>query len=196
MPLSLIVAMTRSGVIGRAGTLPWRLSADLKRFKALTMGHHIIMGRKTFDSLQKLLPGRVSLVLKRRASPYDYSFYENDQPIALYDQVVAARERGQPEPIPNLPLAFVHSLPEAQRLAAGDDEVVVIGGAEIYALALPEVSRLYVTWVEAEVDGDTRFPPIDWNEWREAGRERHSADAKNEYDYSFCVYHRLSTEPR
>lgn len=196
MPLSLIVAMTRSGVIGRGGELPWKLSADLKRFKALTMGHHIIMGRKTFDSLPRLLPGRVSLVLKRRSSPYDYEFLENDRPIALYDQVVAARENGKPDPTPNLPLAFVHSLPDALRLAAGDEKVFVIGGAEVYALALPVVERLYVTWVEAEVDGDTRFPPIDWSEWREASCERHSADAKNEYDYTFSTYHRLATEPR
>ena len=189
--------MTRSGVIGRGGTLPWGLSADLRRFKALTMGHHIIMGRKTFESLQKLLPGRISLVLKRLSSPYDYGFYDdNQQPIALYDAVVAARELRQPEPTPHLPLAFVHSLAEAQRLATGDEEVFVIGGAEIYALALPEVDRLYVTWVEAEIEGDTHFPAIDWNEWREASCERHSADAKNEYDYTFCIYHRLSTEPR
>ena len=196
MPLSLIVAMTRGGVIGRRGTLPWKLSADLKRFKALTMGHHIIMGRKTFESLPKLLPGRISLVLKRLASPYDYSRFENDRPVALYDEVIRARERGAPAPVPNLPLAFVHSLGEARRLASDDDEAFVIGGAEIYALALPEVGRMYVTWVESEIDGDTHFPEIDWTQWREASCDRHSADAKNQYDYTFCTYHRIATEPR
>jgi dihydrofolate reductase len=167
MPLSLIVAMTRSGVVGRAGTLPWKLSADLKRFKALTMGHAIIMGRKTYESLGRPLPGRTSIVVTRQA---DF------------------------RPAPEVLVA--HSLTEALHLAAQDDRPFIIGGAEIYAQALAQVADLYVTWVEAEVEGDTHFPAVDWNEWREASCERHSAEAKNQYDYSFCVYHRLSTEPR
>jgi dihydrofolate reductase len=194
MPLSLIVAMTRDGVIGRAGALPWKLSADLKRFKALTMGHHILMGRKTFESLPKLLPGRISLVFKRRASPYDFSFLDEQQkPLPLYDAVVASREAGVPAPERYLPLAFVASLDEGLRLTAGDNEPFVIGGAEIYALTLPRVDRLYVTWVEADVEGDTPFPEIDWRQWHETSCERHSADAKNQYDYTFCVYQRTPT---
>ena len=167
MGLSLIVAMTRSGIIGRGGTLPWKLSADLKRFKALTMGHAIIMGRKTYESLGRPLPGRTSIVVTRQVGFH------------------AAVE-----------VLVTHSLADALHLAAKDDRPFVIGGADIYAQSLARVADLYVTWVEAEVDGDTRFPPIDWKEWREASCERHSADAKNQYDYSFCVYHRLSTEPR
>jgi len=167
MALSLIVAMTRSGVIGRGGTLPWKLSGDLKRFKALTMGHAIVMGRKTYESLGRPLPGRTSIVVTRQSGFH------------------AAAE-----------VLVAHSLAEALHRGAQDDRPFVIGGAEIYAQSLPHVTDLYVTWVEAEVDGDTWFPPIDWKEWREASCERHSADAKNQYDYSFCVYHRLSTEPR
>src|SRR5687768_3864609 len=106
MRLSLIVAMTRKGVIGRAGKLPWRLSSDLKSFKALTIGHHLIMGRKTFDSLGKLLPGRIMIVLKRLASPYDYGFLEQGEPIPQYDQVVADREANRPAPTRFMPIAF------------------------------------------------------------------------------------------
>src|SRR5438477_11503938 len=106
MRVSLIVAMARNGVIGRAGGLPWKLSADLKRFKALTMGHHLIMGRKTFDSLGKLLPGRTTIVLKRLASPYDYGFLQQGKPLALYDEVVAAREAGVTPPDNFMPVAF------------------------------------------------------------------------------------------
>jgi dihydrofolate reductase len=167
MPLSLIVAMTRSGVIGRGGILPWKISADLRRFRALTMGHAIIMGRKTFESLGRPLPGRTSVVVTRQAG-----------------------FRAPPE------VLVAQSLAEALHRAAADDRPFVIGGAEIYAQALEQVSDLYVTWVEAEIEGDTHFPPIDWRDWREASCERHSADAKNQYDYTFCTYHRLAKEPR
>src|SRR5262245_32039873 len=167
MRLSLIVAMTRSGVIGRAGGLPWRLSSDLKRFKSLTMGHHLIMGRKTFLTLGKLLPGRVSLVLKRQASAYDYAYSDQEgNPIPLYDDLVAARKEGRPPPDHAMPLAFVRTLDEAVRLAGNDEEVFVIGGGEIFAMTLPQADRLYVTWVESDVTGDTFFPPVQWTNWR------------------------------
>ena len=166
MRLSFIVAMTRKGVIGSAGKLPWRLSSDLKRFKALTMGHHLIMGRKTFDSLGRVLPGRTTVVMTRQAS---------DPPKGV---LVAP------------------SLDEAIRQAAGDDEVYVIGGGEIFGQALNLVGRMYVTWVEATVEGDTCFPAFDWSQWREISSEHHSADAKNEYDTTFCVYDRVTEERR
>jgi dihydrofolate reductase len=161
MRLSLIVAMTRNGVIGRAGGLPWRLSADLKRFKSLTMGHHIIMGRKTFDSIGRALPGRTTIVLTRRVG---YSA----------TAVLVAQ-----------------SLDAAIRQVAGDEEVFVIGGSEIFLQSLDLASRLYVTWVEANVEGDTYFPEMDWSKWREVSSERHSADSKNEYDTTFCIYDRV-----
>src|SRR6476469_5713497 len=148
MRLSLIVAMDRKGVIGRGGGLPWKLSADLKRFKALTMGHHLVMGRKTFQSLGRLLPGRIMLVLKRPDSAYDLGFARLYQNLPLYDAVVAAKKTGRLPPEDFIPVALVTSLDDALRLAADDEEVFVIGGAEIFALALPRVDRMYVTWVE------------------------------------------------
>jgi dihydrofolate reductase len=197
MRLSLIVAMDRKGVIGRGGGLPWRLSADLKRFKELTMGHHLVMGRKTFQSLERLLPGRIMLVLKRLASPYDFGFYRNYQELPLYDAVVAARKSGRPPPEDFIPVAFVTSLADALELAAGDDEVFVIGGAEIFALALScrgaaRVERMYVTWVEADVEGDVTFPQVDWGQWREVSCEQVAADERNEFATRFCVYERIS----
>jgi len=162
MQLSLIVAMTRAGVIGRGGGLPWKLSSDLKRFKALTMGHAIVMGRKTFESLPRALPGRKLIVVSRaKALP------------APADVLVAS------------------SLGEALRLAGDDDKPYVIGGGEIFEQALPEADRLYVTWVEAEVAGDVTFPTVDWRLWREVSSERHSADEKNEYDTTFGIYERV-----
>jgi dihydrofolate reductase len=166
MSLSLIVAMTRRGVIGRGGGLPWRLSDDLKRFKALTMGHHVLMGRKTFDSLPRPLAGRTLIVLTRHSTPVSAS---------------------------NPQQAFVApSLDEALRLAASDSEVFVIGGAEIFALALPRVEKMYVTWVEGEVEGDVTFPQTDWSQWRETSVEQHAADEKNKYRTTFCVYERMA----
>jgi dihydrofolate reductase len=190
--LSLIVAMTRRGVIGRGGGLPWKLSADLKRFKALTMGHHLLMGRKTYESLGRPLPGRMSIVLKRLSSPYDFDFLdEHGRSLPLYSDVIAARLEGKPVPDRFAPIAFARNWSEAIQLTAADFEPFVIGGSEIFALALPHVSRLYVTWVEADVDGDTFFP--DWNpaEWRLVESQPHSADAKNEYDTTFCIYDRI-----
>lgn len=161
MSLSLIVAMTHRGVIGRGGTLPWKLSADLQRFKKLTMGHHLLMGRKTYESLGRPLPGRTSVVVTRQTG------------LSLPSEVLVA-----------------HSLNQAIEQTASDDQPFVIGGGEIFREALPLVSRLYVTWVESEVEGDTYFP--DWNpgDWRLLESERHSADAKNEYDTTFCIYDR------
>ena len=191
MRLSLIVAMDPRGVIGKGGGLPWKLSADLKRFKALTMGHHIVMGRKTFQSLGRLLPGRIMLVLKRADSAYDFGFAKQSQDLPLYDAVVAAKQSGRPVPEDFIPVALVHSLDEALRLAAGDEKVFVIGGAEIFALALPRVQRMYVTWVEAEVEGDVTFPQVDWGQWREVSCERVEADERNEFETRFCVYERV-----
>jgi dihydrofolate reductase len=161
--LSLIVAMTRAGVIGRAGGLPWKLSEDLKRFKSLTMGHHLLMGRKTYDSLGRALPGRTSIVITRQAS------------LAVPAGVLIAAD-----------------FSAARELAPADSEPFVIGGAEIFSLALPHTQRLYVTWVEADVPGDTYFPAFDRTQWREASSQSHSADARNEYDTTFCIYDRVT----
>jgi len=156
MRVSLIVAMSDNRVIGRDGGLPWRLPADLKRFKRLTMGHHVIVGRKTFESIGRL-PGRKSIVLTRQQ---DY------------------RAAGE---------LVAHDLDEALRSAAGDDEVFIIGGAEIYQQALHRADRMYVTLVHAQIEGDTRFPAFDANQWRSVDQTRHLADQSNPHDYSFRV---------
>lgn len=159
--LSLIVAMTRDDVIGRGGQLPWRLSADLQRFKALTMGHAILMGRKTFDSLGRVLPGRTSIVVTRQKN------------LSLPAGVLLA-----------------HSLDEALQLAAADASPFVIGGGEIYVQALDRAQRLYVTWVEAQIEGDTRFPAWNRAQWRLVEQVQHPADAKNDHPYTFAIYDR------
>ena len=164
MRLSLIVAMNASRVIGNQGELPWRLSSDLQRFKRLTMGHHLIMGRTTYESIGRPLPGRTSLVLSRNK---DFSVEHPD-------------------------VHTVNSLPEACELAAtaGDQEAFVIGGGQIYQLALPHVERMYVTQVAAEVIGDAYFPEWNPTEWELLSEESHPADAKNEYDSVYRVYQR------
>lgn len=158
MKVSLLVAVAESGVIGREGGLPWRLSSDLKRFKQLTMGHHLIMGRKTFESIGRVLPGRTSIVISRQSD------------LSLPAGCLLA-----------------HSLDEALRIAeaAGDGEAFVIGGAEIFALSMPRADNLYLTTVHANVPGDTYFRTPDLCDWKILQDERVPADEKNEYEHSF-----------
>jgi dihydrofolate reductase len=144
--LSLIVAMARNRVIGRDGKLPWHLSADLKRFKALTMGHHIIMGRKTWESIGRPLPGRTSIVITR-------------------DPAYAAPGAHA-----------VDSLSSALKMARHDPEVFVIGGGEIYREALPLADRIYLTEVDAEFSGDTFFPALSPGKWHVSRREHSAAE--------------------
>lgn len=160
MRLSLIVAISENNVIGHKGGLPWHLSADLKRFKRLTMGHHLVMGRKTFDSIGRLLPGRTTVILTRNA---DYRV----------EGAVAAADL------------------ESALTQICDDEAFVIGGREIYRLALPRVERMYVTAVHATLKGDTFFPEVRWTDWTVVEDERFAADEKNDYDYSFRVFERV-----
>lgn len=162
--LSLIVAISENAVIGRDGELPWRLSADLRRFKRLTMGHHIVMGRKTFESIGRLLPGRKMIVVTRR---------EEYKPAG----VIVARD-----------------LSAAIEAAAGDDEVFVIGGGEIYRQAIEMADRIYLTRVHAEVEGDVTFPEIDWSQWRNLEETHHAADAKNQFAHTFAVLTRRQRE--
>jgi len=142
--LSLIVAMGRNRVIGRDGRLPWHLPADQQRFKALTMGHHIIMGRKTWESIGRQLPGRVSLVVTRNKT---------------YTAAGAT---------------VVNSLAQALALARDDPEAFVIGGGELYREALPLAERIYLTELEDEYPGDVFFPTLADGEWRAVRRERHA----------------------
>lgn len=180
MRLSIIVAMDQNRVIGRGGTLPWRLSADLRRFKSLTMGHHLMMGRKTFESLPRLLPGRTSLVISRTQEPGARGHTAQTQHTSEGD---SALNYGK--------LIFTQSLEDAIGVAAADPEVFVIGGAQIYELALPRAERLYVTHVEADVEGDTYFPAYDPGQWRLLEETKHAADTKNEYPHRYCIYDRI-----
>jgi dihydrofolate reductase len=166
MSVSLIVAMSENRVIGQAGQLPWRLSSDLRRFQRLTMGHHLVMGRKTWESIGRPLPGRTSLVLTRHPD------YQAHGAHVLSD------------------------LPSAIQAADGDDEVFVIGGGQIYREALPWVDRIYLTLVHAHVDGDTLFPELDTQTWYVAERSaRYPADQKNQFEHSFLIYQRGVTQP-
>jgi dihydrofolate reductase len=162
----ILVAMSPGRAIGRAGELPWRLSADLQRFKRLTMGHAIVMGRKTLESIGRALPGRSSIVITRQT---DYQ--------------------------PPAGVLVAHDLPAALRLAAADDEIFIIGGGEIYHLALPLADRLYLTLVEAEIAGDTFFPDVDLSQWRLTQETHHAADERNEHPHWFRVYERPALQP-
>jgi len=163
MKISLIVAMDRNGVIGAGGRLPWRLSADLKRFKAITMGKPIVMGRKTHESIGRPLPGRENIVITR-----DRNF----------------RAPG---------CTVVHGVDAALDRCRDVEEVMVMGGAELYRQLLPRADRMYLTEVNAAVVGDTRFPEWDRAAWRELSRENHPADAANQYSYSFAILERRAT---
>lgn len=156
--------MARNGVIGRDNALPWRLPADLQRFKALTTGHPVVMGRKTYESLGRPLPNRTNIVVTR-----DRAFAPEGVQVA-------------------------HSLDEALALASAalpaDRLVFVIGGENLYAQILPRADRLYVTLVDAEIDGDARFPPFDWQQWQERERLEHPADDKHAYRCLFLTLER------
>lgn len=158
--VSIIVAISENGVIGKQGDLPWRMSADLKRFRKLTTGHHIILGRKTFESIGRLLPERTTVIVTRNR---DFSF-------------------------PGAKMAM--SLQQAIDLCGNDDQPFVAGGAGIYQSALPLALKLYLTRVHCSVEGDVHFPPVDWSQWQMIDSEQHPADERNEHDYSFEVYQR------
>ena len=166
MHISLIVAVADNGVIGRNGELPWHIPADLKHFKTLTMGKPMIMGRKTFESIGKPLPGRTSIVITRRG---DYA------PIG----VIAV----------NTWAAAVEAATRAFK-DSGEDEMMVIGGAEIYELALADADRLYLTEVHDAVEGDTVLPDLDRAHWRETSRQDHSTDDSTGPTYSFVTLER------
>ena len=158
--ISLVVAASTNNVIGVAGDLPWRLSDDLKRFKALTMGKPIVMGRKTFESIGRALPGRQNIV------------------ITTQTEFVADG-------------CDVVSSPAAALAAAAEaEEVMIIGGGEIYRLFLPLAARIYLTRVKVDLEGDTIFPALDESDWLETAREEYSADKSNDYNFAILTYSR------
>lgn len=159
MKLTAVVAASENGVIGRDNALPWHMPADLAYFKRVTMGKPILMGRRTWESIGRPLPGRRNIVMTRgdfRASGAD----------------------------------TVHSLDEALALVAGEQELMIIGGAEIFRIAMPRMTHMHLTRVHCNVDGDVLLPEIDPGEWREVSREEHPADARNACALSFTLLER------
>lgn len=157
---SLIVAMAANGVIGRDNAMPWHLPSELARFKRITLGHHIIMGRRTFESIARLLPGRTSVIVTRNPG---------------YDVAGAI---------------VVPSLAQALRACGDDPEPFIIGGAQLFGEALPIARRLYLTTIDAVIDGDVRMPPFDRGSFVEQGHERIEAGPGQSLAYDFVVLER------
>ncbi len=162
--ISLIAAVSENGVIGRNNILPWRLSSDLRRFRKLTMGHHLIVGRQTFESIGQPLKGRHMIILTRNL---DYH-------------------------CPGVKIA--NSLKKALELAANDKQIFIGGGSELFRKALRHVDRLYLTIVHAHIKGDAFFPDIDHNQWQVKSVEAHPADQNNNYAYTFKTLERVQIE--
>jgi len=160
--ISLIAAMAKNRAIGINNSMPWHLPADLRHFKALTVGKPIIMGRKTWESLPGLLPDRPHIVVTRDT---------------------AYQAEG---------CQVVHSIDEALAAAGDVPEVMIVGGAAFYAAMLPQASRLYLTLIETTVEGDAFFPDYNPSDWREVKHEKHAADEKNPFSYSFLTLKRRS----
>ena len=164
MKVSLICAASQNGVIGRDNRLPWRLPADLAHFKRLTTGHHILMGRKTWESIGKPLPNRANIIITRQAK-----FQAEGCLVA-------------------------HSLEKALALCSDDEEIFVIGGAEIYRQVLPVANKIYLTRIRQDFEGDTFLFEIDLSVWQETFRENFLPDEKNKYAYSFIAYKKSSED--
>lgn len=158
--ISVIVAVAKNGVIGQNNTLPWHLPEDLKRFRALTTGHHIIMGRKTYESLGRLLPGRTTVIVTR-----NQDYYVEGALIA-------------------------HSLEAAIAMCKDDNEVFVIGGAELYQYTFTLANKLYITVIDLDVEGDAFFPQFSLDEWKEDSREPHTS--AQGLPFSYVTYLRKS----
>jgi dihydrofolate reductase len=166
VPLVLVAAVARNGIIGASGRLPWRLSSDLKRFKALTWGKPLVMGRKTFESIGRALPGRETIIVTR-----DPAFAPSGVLLAhdLESGLALAAERAS---------------------ATGADEIIIGGGGEIYAQTITRASRLFITEVALDAEGESRFPPVDPQEWRELTRELGERGPRDEADFAFVEYAR------
>ena len=164
MKIVLIAALAENRVVGIDNRLPWHLPEDLKYFKRITTGKAIIMGRKTYESIGRPLPNRTNIVISRNS---DFRA-EGVKVVASLDAAI--------------------NLATDVNASNGVQEVMIIGGASIYEAALPKAERLYITRVHAEVEGDTYFPEVNFDQWSEVKREDHKACANNPHDYSFAVY--------
>lgn len=161
--LSIIVAKAKNNIIGKDNKIIWDLPEDLKHFKELTTGHTIIMGRKTFESLGEVLPNRKHIIFSQNPD-----FKVNDENVEV-----------------------VHSLLQIQDLIEGKEEAFIIGGAMIYNFLMPYVKKMYVTEIDQEFDGDSFFPKINEDTWKEVNREKGIKDEKNNLDYEFVIYERI-----
>jgi len=161
--LSIVVAKAKNNIIGKDNKLLWHLSDDLKRFRALTEEHAIIMGRKTFESLGKVLPNRKHIVFSNNPD-----FKVNDENVEV-----------------------VHSLLQIQEYIESEEEAFVIGGAMMYNFLMPYVSKMYVTEIEKEFEGDTFFPRIDDQKWKEISREKGPEDGENNFEYNYVIYEKI-----
>lgn len=176
MLISIVVAMDEDGVIGRDNALPWRLPDDLKRFKSITMGKPVLMGRKTFDSIGKPLPGRLNIVLTRsRDWAHDgvTVVHSMEEALATARKTIAASSSTESPAAP---------------------ELCVIGGAEIFRLALPFTQRIHLTEVHAHLGGDAKFPAFDRSAWRETERLEHPTDERHAYAMTFSTLDRMRRE--
>jgi dihydrofolate reductase len=158
--LSIIVAASENNVIGKDNKLLWHLPDDLRHFKRTTKGHHVITGRKTFESQGRPLPGRINIIVTRNKK------YKAEG------------------------CTIVHSLDEALNSVQGDEEPFIIGGEQIYRMALPKVDKIYLTRVHARFEGDTFFPELDESQWQEISREYHEQDARNSHPFSIIILKR------
>jgi dihydrofolate reductase len=163
--ISLIVAMAKNRVIGADNRIPWHLPNELRLFKSLTMGHHIVMGRRTYESINRLLPGRTT--------------------------VIVTRQRGYQVP----GAIVAHSVKDALDAARDDSEIFVIGGADLFRETLPVADRLHLSVVDAEPAGDTFMPELDLSAWREASSQSFQADEKHAHAYRYSVYDRAARPP-
>ena len=160
---SIVVAKAKNNIIGKDNKLVWHLPADLKHFKELTTGHKIIMGRKTFESLGRVLPNRKHIIFSQNPD-----FKVKDENVEV-----------------------VHSLLQIQELIEGEEEAFVIGGAMIYNFLMPYVKKMYVTQIDQEFEGDAFFPVISENTWKEISKEKGIKDEENNLDYEFITYERI-----
>ena len=158
--ISFVVAIGQNNVMGKDNAIPWHIPADLKFFKKVTMGHPIVMGRKTYDSIGKPLPGRENIIMTRNQN---------------YAQEGCT---------------VIHTIEELLKLEEKNEEVCVIGGAEIFKITFPHADRLYLTKINHEFEGDTFFPDFDESEWKIISEEKGPKDEKNPYDYTFFIYER------
>lgn len=155
--------MAKNRIIGAEGKIPWHLPNELQLFKSVTMGHHIIMGRKTYESINRLLPGRTTVIVTRQK---DYA-------------ISGAK--------------IAHTLDEAVALCAGDSEIFVIGGGELYRAAMPKANRIYLTVVDAEPVGDTQMPEFDAAQWHINSTQRYYKDERHAHDYRFEIHERVAS---